>query len=44
MGKNVTQINGGIIPNANVSVKKIIYVQNNILRILVHVFEKMKNI
>ena len=42
--KNVSQINGGIIPNANVSAKKIIYVQKNMFGILVHVFEKMKNI
>ena len=44
MEQNVSQINGGISINVNVSVKKIIYVTKNMSGILVHVFVKMKNI
>ena len=44
MEQNVTQINGGIIINVDVSVKKIMFVEKVMLGILVNVFLKMKNI
>ena len=42
-GENVIQINGGIIINANVSVKNIIYVKKIIFGILVHILLQMEN-
>ena len=45
MKQNVSQINGGITINVDVSIKKnIIYVKKNIFRILVLVFVKMEKI
>ena len=43
MKQNVSQINGGITVNVDVSVKNIIYVKR-MFGILVHVFVKMENI
>ena len=44
MEQNVTQINGGITTNVDVSVKNIIFVKKIMLGILLHVIVKMKNI
>ena len=44
MEQNVTQINGGILINVDVSVKNIIYVKKIMFGILLHVFVKMGNI
>ena len=44
MKQNVSQINGGITVNVDVSVKNIIYVKTIMFGILVHVFVKMENI
>ena len=44
MEQNVSQINGGILINGDVSVKKFMYVKKNMFGILVHVFVKMENI
>ena len=41
MDENVTQINGGITINFDVSVKNFVHVKNIILRILLHVVLKM---
>ena len=43
-GKNLTRINGGIMVNAEVSVKTIMYVKRIMFEILVNVFVKMENI
>ena len=43
-GQNVIQINGGIMINVNVSVKKIIYVKKIMFGILLHVTVKTENI
>ena len=43
-GKKVTQINGGIMANVDVSVKNNIYVKKIIFGVLVHVVAKMGNI
>ena len=43
-GKNVIRINGGIMVNAEVSVKRIMYVKRIMFEILVNVFVKMENI
>ena len=44
MEQNVSQINGGIMVNVNVSVKNIIYVKKIMFGILLHVIVKMENI
>ena len=44
MEKNITQINGGIIINVDVSVKNVIHVKNIIFGILLHVAVKIENI
>ena len=44
MGKNVIQINGGIMINVNVSVKNVMYVKKIIFGILLHAVVKMENI
>ena len=44
MEENVTQINGGITINVDVSVENVIYVKNIIFGILLHVIVKMENI
>ena len=44
MKQNVSQIDGGIIRNVDVSVKNIIYVKKNMFGILVQIFVKMENI
>ena len=44
MKQNVSQINGGIIINVDVSVKKVMYVKKITFQILLHVIVKMKNI
>ena len=41
MKQNVSQIDGGIIRNVDVSVKNIIYVKKNMFGIQVHVFVKI---
>ena len=43
-GKNVTEINGGITINFDVSVKNIIYVKKIMFGILLHVIVKMENV
>ena len=43
-GKNVTQINGGIMINGNVSVKNIMYIKKIIFVIPLHVVVKIENI
>ena len=43
-GKNVIQINGGIMINVDVSLKNIIYVKKIMFGILLHVVVKMENI
>ena len=43
-GKNVIHINGGIIINADVSAKNIVYVKQIIFGILLLVVAKMENI
>ena len=42
MQQNIIQISGGIAININASVKKTIYVKNNMFGILAHVTVKMK--
>ena len=44
MEQNVSQVNGGITINADVSVKNIIYVKMIMFRILLHVIVKTENI
>ena len=44
MKQNVSQVNGGITANVDVSVKKIIYVKKIMFGILLHVIVKMENI
>ena len=44
MEKNVTQINGGIMVNGNVSVKNVMYVEKIIFGMLLHVVVKIENI
>ena len=44
MGKNVIQINGGIMINVYVSVKNVVYVKKIIFGTLLHVVVKMENI
>ena len=44
MKQNVSQVNGGITTNVDVSVKKIIYVKKIMFGILLHVIVKMENI
>ena len=44
MGKNVIQINGGIMINVYVSVKNVVYVKKVIFGTLLHVVVKMENI
>ena len=44
MKQNVSQINAGIMINANVSVKKIMYAKKIMTGILLHVIVKMQNI
>ena len=44
LDENLILINGGIIKNADVSVKKIISVKSVMFGILVHVFVKMEDI
>ena len=44
MEKYVTQINGGIMINVDVSIKNVMYVKNIMFGILLHVFVKMENI
>ena len=42
--ENVTQINGGIVINVDVSVKDVMYVKKVMFGILLHVLVKMENI
>ena len=42
--KNVIQINGGITENVDVTVNKVMYVENIIFGILLHAVVKMENI
>ena len=44
MKDNISQINGGITINVDVSVKNIIHVKKNMFGILVNVFVKIENI
>ena len=44
MKPNVIEIYGGIMINADMSVKNILYMTKNMFGILVHVFVKMQNI
>ena len=44
MKQNVHQINGGIMINVGVSVKKFVYMKKIMFRILLHVIVKMENI
>ena len=44
MKQNVSQINGGITINVDVSVKKFMYVKKIMFGILLHVIVKMENI
>ena len=44
MKQNVSQINGGITINVDVSVKKLIYVKKIMFGILLHVIVKMESI
>ena len=44
MEENVIQINGGIMINVDVSVKKVVYVKKIMFGILLHVIVKMENI
>ena len=44
MEKNVIRINGGIMINADLSVKNIMYVKKIIFGILLHVVAKLENI
>ena len=44
MEENVTQINGGIRINVDVSVKNVMYVKKIIFGILLHVVVKTENI
>ena len=44
MKQNVSEINGRITINVDVSVKNIIYVKNIMFGILLHVLVKMENI
>ena len=44
MKETVIQINGGIAINVDVNVKKLMYVQKIMFRILVNVFVKIENI
>ena len=44
MEKIVSQINGGIMINVNVSVKNIVYVKKIMFGILLHLVVKMENI
>ena len=44
MKQNVIQINGGIAINVDVNVKKFMYVQKIMFRILVNVLVKIENI
>ena len=43
MKKNVTEINGGIMINVNVSVRNVMYIKK-MVGILLHVIAKMENI
>ena len=42
--KNVIQINGGIMINVDVSVKRVMYVKKIIFGVLLYVVVKMKNV
>ena len=42
-GKNVIQINGGIIINVDVIVKNVLYMKMTMFRILLHAVLKIKN-
>ena len=44
MKEDVVQINGGIMINVDVSVKKLMYVKKIMFAILLHVIAKMENI
>ena len=44
MEENVTQINGGITVNVDVSVQSVMYVKKIMLGILLHAAVKMENI
>ena len=44
MTQTVSQINGGMTINVDVSVKSKIYLKKNMRGIVVHVFVKMENI
>ena len=44
MERNVIEINGGIMINADVSVNKIMYVKKIMFGIMLHVIVKMENI
>ena len=44
MKGDVVQINGGIMINVDVSVKKLMYVKKIVFVILLHVIAKMENI
>ena len=42
--ENVIQVNGGIMTNVDVSLKKVMYVKKIMFGILLHVIVKMENI
>ena len=44
MQKNVIQVNGGIMKNVDMGVKKVTYVKKIIFGILLHVIANMENI
>ena len=44
MEENIIQINGGIMINIDVSVKDVMYIEKDILGILLHVIVQMENI
>ena len=44
MEENVTQVNGGIMINVDVSVKNVMYMKKIMFGILLHVIVKMENI
>ena len=44
MEENLNQINGGIMINADVNVKNVMYVKKIVLGILLHVTVKIENI
>ena len=44
MEENISQINGGIMINVDVSVKNVMYMKKFMFRILLHVIVRIENI